>query len=48
MSLLLIAFDAVVTMVVLVAPLHGHTVEEWTPLCLRFLIGPVARAARAE
>src|SRR5437660_7783413 len=38
MSLLLIAFDAGVTTVVLVVPLHGHTVEEWTPLCLRFLI----------
>ncbi len=38
MSLLLIALDAGVTTLVLVVPLHGHTVEEWTPLWLRFLI----------
>lgn len=39
LAILLIGVDAILAVVVLVISWHGHTLEEWTPLCLRFLIG---------
>jgi hypothetical protein len=39
LAILLIAVDAVGAVGVLVISWHGHTLEEWTPLCVRFLIG---------
>src|SRR3954452_19460023 len=31
---------------VLLVPVRGHTVEEWTPLTIRFLVGRFSRRAR--
>ncbi len=39
LAILLIALDLLIATGVLVISLHGHTIEEWTPLCLRFLLG---------
>jgi hypothetical protein len=39
LAVLLIALDALLAIGALVITLHGHTIEEWTPLCARFLIG---------
>src|SRR5690349_15672868 len=38
-AILLIAGDALMAVGVLVITWHGHTIEEWTPLCVRFLVG---------
>src|SRR5436309_911715 len=39
LAVALIAADALLAIAVLVITWHGHTLEEWTPLCLRFLLG---------
>jgi hypothetical protein len=39
LAILLIALDALLAIGVLVISWHGHTLEEWAPLCLRFLLG---------
>jgi hypothetical protein len=39
LAIMLIALDAALAVGALVISIHGHTVEEWTPLCLRFLTG---------
>ena len=44
LAVLLIALDFLIAAGVLVIALHGHTVEEWTPLCIRFLLGGSAAA----
>jgi hypothetical protein len=38
-AVLLIGVDALLAIGVLVITWHGHTLEEWTPLCVRFLLG---------
>jgi hypothetical protein len=42
LAILLIALDALLAIGVLVISWHGHTLEEWAPLCLRFLVGEVS------
>ena len=42
LALLLIALDASVAVGVLVVTVRGHTLEEWAPLCLRFLTGRIS------
>ena len=39
LAIVLIAVDALLTIGVLVITWRGHTIEEWTPLCVRFLTG---------
>jgi hypothetical protein len=46
LAILLIAIDAAIAVVVLVVSFHGHTLEEWTPLCARFFTARVTGRQR--
>ena len=35
-AIVLVALDAALAVLLLVVPVHGHTLEEWGPLCARF------------